>query len=132
MHIKSMELVWIVVNDLKKAINFYTETVGLKLMEENEGYGWAELQGHEGGARLGIAQTNAEEVVQPGSNAVVTLTVENIEKALEGLNKKGAKLRGDLKEIPGHVKMQSVEDRDGNHFQLVQILKEPLGNSCLN
>ena len=122
MHIKSMELVWIVVKDLKKAIKFYVETVGLKVMEEHKGYGWAELQGHEGGARLGIAQANEEEAVQPGSNAVVTLTVENIEKALEGLKKKGAKLRGDLKEIPGHVKMQSVEDGDGNHFQLVQML----------
>ncbi len=124
MHIKSMELAWIVVKDLKKAIKFYTETMGLKLMEQHDAYGWAELQGHEGGARLGIAQANDKESVQPGSNAVVTLTVESIEEALEGFKKKGVKLLGDVQEVPGHVKMQSVVDSDGNQFQLVEKLAD--------
>lgn len=122
MFVKSMELVWIVVKDLKKAIKFYTETVGLKLMEEHETYGWAELQGHEEGSRLGIAQANSEEAVQPGSNAVVTFTVENIEEALSDLKKNGAKFLGAVQEVPGHVKMQSVVDGDGNRFQIVQKL----------
>jgi len=124
MRIKSMELAWIVVKDLKKALEFYTETVGLKLIEENEAFGWAELQGHEGGARLGIAQENSEEALKSGSNAIVTFTVENIEEAINDLKKKGAKLRGELQEISGHVKMQSIEDSDGNHFQLVQKLAD--------
>ncbi len=122
MSIKSIELAWIVVKDLKKAIKFYTETVGLKLMEEHEAFGWAELQGCEGGARLGIAQASSEEPVQPGSNAVVTLTVESIEEATRDLKKKGAKLMGEMLEVPGHVKMQSMSDVDGNHLQLVQKL----------
>ena len=122
MRIKSIGLAWIVVKDLKKAIKFYTETVGLKLMEEHESYGWAELQGHEEGARLGIAQLNSEEAIQPGSNAVVTFTVENIEEAISDLKKNGAKFLGAIQEVPGHVKMQSVVDSDGNHFQIVQKL----------
>ena len=122
MRIKSIGLAWIVVKDLKKAIKFYTETVGLKLMEEHESYGWAELQGHEEGARLGIAQLNSEEAIQPGSNAVVTFTVENIEEAMSDLKKNGAKFLGAIQEVPGHVKMQSVVDSDGNHFQIVQKL----------
>ena len=122
MRIKSMELAWIVVKDLKKAIKFYTETVGLKLIEEHEAYGWAELQGHEEGARLGIAQASSQEPTQPGSNAVVTFTVENIEEALGDLKKNGAKFMGEILEVPGHVKMQSVLDSDGNHFQIVQKL----------
>ena len=66
-----MNLVWIVVNDLKKAIEFYTETVGLKLMEQNDQFGWAELEGHNGGARLGIAQMclKSEDDVKPGQNS---------------------------------------------------------------
>lgn len=122
MTIKSIELTWIVVKDLKKAIQFYTETVGLKLMEEHEAFKWAELQGYEGGARLGIAQASSEESVQPGSNAIVTLTVDNIEQALKHFKAKGARLIGDMMEIPGHVKLHSVEDSDGNRFQLVQKL----------
>lgn len=124
MNLKSMNLAWIVVNDLKKAIKFYTETVGLKLMEFNEQFGWAELEGSEGGARMGLAQAQlkSEEDVQPGQNAVLTFTVQNLEKAIAELIEKGAKLVGKVQEVPGHVKLQTVSDIDGNRFQLVEIL----------
>ena len=124
MNLKSMNLAWIVVNDIKKAIEFYTETVGLKLMEFHEQYGWAELEGNEGGARIGIAQKQptSEDGVEPGQNAVVTFTVSNIEKAVADLTKKGAKLVGKVQEVPGHVKMQTVCDADGNRFQMVEVL----------
>ncbi len=123
MNLKSMNLVWIVVNDLKKAIKFYTETVGLKLMEQNDQFGWAELEGHNGGARLGIAQMclKSEEDVKPGQNAVMTFTVANIETAVAEMSEKGAKLIGEIEEIPGHVKMQTAQDTDGNRFQLVEV-----------
>ncbi len=118
-----MNLVWIVVNDLKAAIKFYTETVGLKLMEQNDQFGWAELEGHSGGARLGIAQMclKSEDDVKPGQNAVMTFTVANIETAVSEMTAKGAKLIGEIQEIPGHVKMQTALDTDGNRFQLVEV-----------
>lgn len=115
-----MHLAWIVVKDIKKAIKFYTETVGMKLLEFDERYGWAELSGQDNGARLGIAQKNDREKVQPGQNAIVTLSVENLEKAKADLVKKGAKMEGDIMEVPGIVKLQMVVDQDGNHFQLVE------------
>jgi predicted enzyme related to lactoylglutathione lyase len=124
MNLKSMNLAWIVVNDLKKAIQFYTQTVGLKLMECNEQFGWAELEGNEGGARVGLAQVQlkSEDNVQPGQNAILTFTVQSLEKAIAELLKKGAKLIGGVEEVPGHVKLQAVSDIDGNRFQLVEIL----------
>jgi len=122
MRTQAIELIWIVVKDLKAAVKFYTETVGLKLMEMNEEYNWAELQGHEGGLRLGIGQATSKDMPQPGSNAIPALNVENIEDAIKDLKKKGAQLIGEVMEVPGHVKMQSVLDRDGNHFQIVQKL----------
>ncbi|MDR3623776.1 MAG: VOC family protein [Chlamydiales bacterium] len=123
MYAKSMGLVWIVVRDLKKAIHFYTENVGLRLMNSNEEYGWAELQGSEGGARLGIAQMRGgKEKIKPGENAVLTFTVENIEKAKADALKKGVKAIDDIEEVVGHVKMQLFVDQDGNHFQLVEML----------
>jgi len=122
MEVLSIDLSWIVVKDLKKAIKYYTEVVGLKLMEHNEEYHWAELQGHQGGARLGIAQECDMEEVKPGQNAVVTFRVDNIEDALEEMKKKGAACVGKLFEVPGHVKMQTVQDTDGNRFQMVEVL----------
>ena len=123
MNLKSIDLVWISVADLKQAIKFYTETVGLKLMEFHEEFGWAELEGPKGGARLGIAQMQTEkDDVLPGQNAVLTFSVESLEKANAGMVKNGVKLIGDVQVVPGHVKMQMAADKDGNHFQIVEVL----------
>ncbi len=123
MKIKSMDLAWIVVKDLKQSVKFYTEQVGLKLMELNEDFGWAELQGEEGGVKLGLGQIHpSNEGIMPGNNAIVTLTVDSIEDSVAELKTKGAKLIGEIQEVPGHVKLQMVQDEDGNHFQLVECL----------
>ena len=123
MKCQSIDLVWITVKDFKKALKFYTEVAGLKVAQANEEWGWAELEGHAGkGMRLGIAQhrPDQKEGVQPGQNGVVTLTVDNIDQARQDLAKQGAKLVGDVLEVPGHVKMQTVQDNDGNTFQIVE------------
>jgi predicted enzyme related to lactoylglutathione lyase len=120
--VQGIQLIWIVVKDLKKAIQFYTEVVGMKLHELNEGYGWAELSGTQDGTRLGIAQMNDRENIQPGQNAVVTMSVANLEKSREELIRKGIKMVGEVIEVPGVVKMQTLTDVDGNHFQLVESL----------
>lgn len=122
MQVKEIGLSWIVVKDVKAAVKYYTEVVGLKLMEFNEQYGWAELQGHGGGARLGIAQECPQEKTKAGQNAVVTFTVADLEKAKGEMIKKGAKCQGDVIEVPGHVKMQTVVDNDGNSFQICELL----------
>ena len=128
MQVKEIGLCWIVVKDINEAVKFYTEVVGLKLMELHEDYGWAELEGYEGGSRLGIAQANPVDGMVPGQNAVVTFTVANIEKSKSEIERKGGKCEGDIIEVPGHVKMQTVMDADGNRFQLCQLLY----HSCAN
>lgn len=119
---KGLQLVWITVSNIKNAIKFYTDVIGLKLLEFNEQYGWAELSGNDG-ARLGIAQFDPAFDFKPGSNAIPTITVENLEEALQELTKKNARLIGDVIEVPGEVKMQTFSDSDGNTFQLCQLLK---------
>ena len=122
MEVKSIDLSWIVVKDLKQAIQFYTEVVGLKLMELNEEYGWAELQGHQGGSRLGIAKSHEMNKIEAGQNACVTFSVENLEKAKAKLLSHATRSIGEIQEVPGHVKLQMMQDRDGNYFQLVETL----------
>lgn len=118
----SIHLIWIVTKDFKKAVKFYTDVVGLKLLEMHDEFGWAELQGKDGGARLGIAQQNDIDGVAPGSNAVIAISVKDVEKARKEFSAKGAKMIGEILEIPGHVKLQTVVDQDGNRFQLAQQL----------
>lgn len=120
MAVKSLDLAWIVVKDLKKAVKFYTEVVGLQLKELHEEFGWAELRGEDGGAFLGIAQANPSDEHKPGDNAFVTFTVEDIERTKQSMLSKGAHCVGDVQEVPGHVKLQMIADSDGNQFQIVQ------------
>jgi predicted enzyme related to lactoylglutathione lyase len=126
MYAQSIELVWITVRDLKKAVKFYTEIAGLKLLEMHEEWGWAELSGYAGGARLGIGQMrlNNDDLIQPGQNAVMTFTVEDIEVAIQNLSKRGADLVGEKEEVPGKVKLQMIRDPEGNYFQIVEVLSK--------
>jgi predicted enzyme related to lactoylglutathione lyase len=121
MNIKGFHLAWIVVKDVKKAVKFYTEVVGLTIQNFDENYGWAELIG-EDGAILGIAEQSDDNNIKAGQNAVVTLTVDDIVKASTELAKKGTKMLGEIMEVPNHVKLQMCMDQDGNHFQLCQSL----------
>ena len=120
-HVKGIKLSWIVVKDLQSAIQFYTEVVGLTLKSESPEYGWAELSGPEGSV-LGIAQENPQEETKAGTNAVITITVDDLEAARSSFLQKGAKLVGEVMEVPGHVKMQTFQDADSNTMQLVELL----------
>ncbi len=123
---RGMHLSWIVVTDIKAAIKFYKEVVGLELAEYHEQYGWAELTaGGEDGMRLGIAQHCQEKGMKAGANAIVTVTVDDIASAREDLQKKGACLIGEVVEVPGEVKMQTFCDSDGNTLQICQLLRKP-------
>lgn len=116
---KGTFLSWIVVADIEKAVKFYTEIMGLELKEYNKEFGWAELSGSEG-ALLGLAQENIEYGMKAGTNAVVTISVDDIHKAIEEMKQQGVRLIGDPIEIPGDVRMQTLIDIDGNMLQLVQ------------
>ena len=117
---KKIELSWIVVSNLREAEKFYTDVIGMKVVERCEEYGWMEVQGREGGARLGIAQASDQEDVPAGSNAVVAITVDNLNSSMAELKKKGVEFLGDILEIPHQVRMISFKDTDGNRFQLVE------------
>jgi len=123
MIVKGIKLSWIVVKDLQSALKFYTQVVGLTLHEHNLEFGWAELSGPEG-SRLGLAQESDQMEIKAGKNAITAITVEDIETARSAFLKQGAKLVGEVIEVPGHVKMQTFEDADGNTLQIVQKLDD--------
>ena len=119
-----MDLAWITVNDLEKSKKFFTEVLGLKVSSGSDEHGWLELQGKDGGALLGVGQSRGgnQDQVNPGQNAIMTMTVDDIVQAKEMLETKGIKIVGDIIEVPGHVKMLMFTDLDGNKFQVVQML----------
>lgn len=116
-----VNMVWVVVKDLKQAIEFYTKVLGFKLDNESPEYGWAELSSTQG-TSIGLAAENDSCEIKAGNNAVITVSVPDIEVAREELKSKGVTLYGEVMEVPGHVKLQNFNDSDGNSFQLVQTL----------
>ncbi len=121
MNVLGNMLSWIVVKNIDEAIQFYTDVVGLTLKERSPEYGWAELSGPQG-CRLGICQECDEMGTKAGSNAVVTITVKDLNAARVFFQQKGARLVGEVMEVPEHVKMQTFLDADGNMMQLVEKL----------
>jgi PhnB protein len=118
-------LSWIVAKDINRSVKFFTEVLGLHILERCESESWVELSAGEG-ALLGIAQENEETKsanIAAGDNAVVCFSVANIETARKELLSKKARLIGDVVEVPTQVKMQLVQDDDGNLFHIVESLK---------
>src|SRR5579862_8472979 len=106
MAIKKMTLAWITAKDLAKTKKFLSETLGLAITSSSEEWGWLELQGQEGGYNLGVAQESKEfESEKAGSNAVVTMTCDDLIKTKADLEKKGVRFIGEIMEVPGHVKL---------------------------
>jgi predicted enzyme related to lactoylglutathione lyase len=117
-----MGLSWIAVSDLGKARQFFTEVVGLKEVSVQEEFHWAEMQGTEGGALLGLGQSGGQHPPAPGQNAVVTLTVDDIVATKADMEAQGVTFLGDIMEVPGQVKLAMFQDPDGNLFHLVQMI----------
>ena len=122
MAVRSIELAWISVNDMKKAKAFFGDKLGLTITSNSPEYGWMEFCGTKGGASLGVGKSAEESDLKPGQNAVVTFTVDDIEKTKADLQAKGVTIVGDIMEVPGHVKLLYIKDEDGNLFHLAQPL----------
>jgi predicted enzyme related to lactoylglutathione lyase len=124
MAIKKMTLSWITASDINTTKKFFVDTLGLTLKEETTEHGWIEVQGSEGGMYLGIGKycPDYSKESKPGTNAVVTMTVDNIVATKKELEAKGVTFIDEIMEIAGHVKMVTFTDPDGNKFQLVEEL----------
>lgn len=124
MAIKGMNLNWITVTDIKKSKKFFHEILGLPIKQDTPEHNWLEVAPEKNTeCRLGIGQANPEYPDEkPGTNAVITFTVDNLIAEKKRLESLGVKFLGDIIEIPHHVKMVTFVDYDGNRFQLVELL----------
>ncbi len=123
MIIKRVSLSWVGVGDINQSKEFFVNTLGLSVFEEQAEYGWLEVRGAQGGNVLGIGKADAASGMPKGVNAVVTFVVDAYEQAKEELSAKGIKLFGEVAGYPGVPRMICFKDPDGNTFQLVEETK---------
>ena len=121
-NIVGLPITWITVKDLKKALDFYVNVVGLEIVEKHWEFRWAELKGPEGG-RLGIAQEGPLNPFEAGNGAVMIIQVLDIEKAYADVKKReDLTFICDIKDYPGHARLFDIRDSDGNLMQFVEKL----------
>ncbi len=108
------------VTDSKRAIRFYTEALGMKLVQESD-Y-WIALDCH--GVKVGLHPEDGPIPQVPrdshGAHAGATLTLksDNVAEDRVRLEKHGAKILGEADQPWGH--MLVFEDPDGNVLKLMK------------
>lgn len=123
MAIKSIGMPWITVSDMKKTEEFFKHKLGLSVTSHAPEFGWMEFAGKDGGLSLGTGMYSPEYSDQKaGSNAVVCFNVDDIVATKAELEAKGVTFVDEIMEVPGHVKLVTFVDNDGNRFQLAEQL----------
>jgi len=112
--VHDVSVVWLPVTDTARSVNFYGQTLGMEVAQQEEQ--WAELQA--GTLRIGL---NGREQEAPGEGgAVIAFRAEGaIDAAVEELQGKGVEFVGGVSDHPwGRV--ASFKDPDGNDLQLFE------------
>jgi len=127
---KEISISCLTVSDLSKAKHLFVNILGLNIKDNQEEYNWIEIGG-EDGHTIGIGEEEQQgewSNFKAGSNAIVSIEVYNLERAIQHLEKHQVKICGDIIEIPHQVKMILFEDLDGNKFWLTQTLSQAVEN----
>ncbi|MGH2554147.1 MAG: VOC family protein [Actinomycetota bacterium] len=127
MKLKNLRLVSVPVTDPDRAKSFYTETLGLELIAEEEmpsGTRWVEVG--PAGAQTSISLVTWLESMQPGSLRGLIFLTDDIQSDHEELSRRGVKFLGPIEEQQWGKYVQ-FWDQDGNVLVLQEDPREESG-----
>lgn len=108
------------VSDIKKAIDWYSNVLGFKLLYHMEEMGWCELASEVQRVNIGLSQVEKPNIGLAGK---LTWGVKDIDAARKLLESKKVRFDGPTQEIPGMVKLATFFDPDGNPMMFFQDLQ---------
>ncbi len=108
--------IMLMVQDIPKAIKFYSEGLGLQVKMSSPG--WAELDADGTTLALHAAEQNG----QSGSSPILSFHVDDIYVAIAKLESLGASLEGRIRE-PSFGKVAALKTPDGTLISLLQPVK---------
>lgn len=111
-------LVWLSVSNLDAACGFYADTLGLTLSHMDPQIGWAEFELPSSAARVGLRETEQDEII-PAGGATLTFDVESLEETMAELEGAGVMFITGVMSLNGH-RFATFIDPDGNNLQLRQ------------
>lgn len=118
--LQKMDLVFYFVTDWEKAKKFYGETLGLGSAYCTDEGGWAEFKTNSD-VRLAIHKVQPGQPVTKGGGTAI-FSVADAHAAKSDLEKRGVVFDGDIRELPGMVRLGTFRDPDGNALQIAQDL----------
>jgi catechol 2,3-dioxygenase-like lactoylglutathione lyase family enzyme len=128
--IEDIPLVGIFVNDQEAALDFYTDKLGLELIQDEpygEGARWITVSPR--GARTGIVLKKAERehekamIGRSDGAPILTLGTDDIHAAYERLRERGVRFLGEPHRYPWGIGALLL-DQDGSPLLLQQKLEE--------
>ncbi|MCK4224877.1 MAG: VOC family protein [candidate division Zixibacteria bacterium] len=108
--------VTLTVKDLKKAVEFYENVLGLQKKYEFKDYAGFDC----GGVELGVKTWGELQPLREGEPCIDFL-VDNIDEAYRTLREKGVKFIEEPKEMPWGCRVATFVDLDGNVLDLTQV-----------
>lgn len=108
------------VRDLRKAIAWYQDTFGWKLLYHLEELRWCELQTHMPGVSVGLGE---REMLDVRDGTTLVFGVKDIAAARRELESRGVRFDGETITIEGMVKLATYFDPDGNKFMFSENLQ---------
>jgi catechol 2,3-dioxygenase-like lactoylglutathione lyase family enzyme len=124
MHLRRVRLVSIPVSDQARSKEFYTRTLGLEIVAEEDmpsGHRWVEVGLP--GAETSVSLVTWLESMKPGSIRGLILLTEDIEADHDELTRQGVEFLGPIEEQHWGRYVQ-LKDPDGNVLVLQENLKE--------
>lgn len=107
--------------DLGKAIAWYEEILGFKLLYRMDDMGWCEFQSPVDKVFVGLSEVEEPELK---GGATLTFGVTDIDDARALLESRGVAFDGETMTIPDMVRLATFYDLDGNKLMLFEALSE--------
>jgi catechol 2,3-dioxygenase-like lactoylglutathione lyase family enzyme len=120
--VRSLDHVYYWVSDMNRAVAFYRDTLGLRLVRQ-DGPSWAAFDA--GGMTLALHGAVDGRTLEPGG-ATAVFDVADLDVAQALLGGRGVTFdhEGD---VPGYARFASFRDPDGNTLQLIEYLRAAPG-----
>jgi len=102
--------------DMERAVAFYRDTVGLRLIRQ-DGDQWALFDA--GPVQFALHGAVEAHPVEPGG-ATAVFRVDDLDAAVAALEGRGVGFHDHLGEVAGYARFRSFSDPDGNTVQLIE------------
>jgi len=110
-------LVQLPVQDLDRAVRFYTEVLGFRVAERRDDLQFVHVDCGVPGLQLGLS-AGGDKPPAPGSIVLNFDVAGDVDVVRAALEKRGARFTGPTEIIPGKVRLAPFEDPDGYRLRL--------------